>query len=342
MHANAGRPFLGKDQGSSRHYAFGHRDRVDEAIDLARSVRDKQYLYIRNYMPHLGYNQPTAWPDLGEVRHEFYRLTDRGTMTDAQWHFAAPTRPIEELYDCQADPWNLVNLAGSKEHKQTLERLREAHGRHSFNDLGFIPETLAVELFGETAPWTVENEYCPNEGRDSDLCRTISAARWARRIVGRVSPQLIYDWLRLPTAGERYWAAVAAISLKKLPKWLVAKLESLLLNDSPCVCIAAADALARHGHLSKSTPALIQLLDHDDLTVVLHAARTIELLGPVAGTAVPAMRKLLDRAKRLRPSDTPATFVQSGDQDLAMFASFAAREFLKHVEEVPRRAPGTR
>ena len=44
--------------------------------DLARSVRDSRYLYIRNYMPHLGYNQPTVWPYSGEIRHEFYRLTD--------------------------------------------------------------------------------------------------------------------------------------------------------------------------------------------------------------------------------------------------------------------------
>ena len=52
-------------------------DRVDEVHDLARSVRGKRYLYIRNYMPDLGYNQPTAWPDQGEIRHEFYRLADR-------------------------------------------------------------------------------------------------------------------------------------------------------------------------------------------------------------------------------------------------------------------------
>ena len=83
-----GKPFLGPKNTKPRKYVYGHRDRVDEARDLARSVRDHDFLYIRNYMPHIGYNQPTAWPDLGEIRHEFYRLANRKKMTPAQWHFA--------------------------------------------------------------------------------------------------------------------------------------------------------------------------------------------------------------------------------------------------------------
>ena len=98
---------------------------MDEVHDLARSVRDKRYNDIRNYMPHLGYNQPTAWPDLGEIRHEFYRLLDSGEMTPAQLHFAGSTRPLEELYDCQEDPQNLNNLADSKDHLSVLASLRK-------------------------------------------------------------------------------------------------------------------------------------------------------------------------------------------------------------------------
>ena len=76
-----GKPFLGDKAAEARRYVYGHRDRVDEVRDLARSVRDGRYLYIRNYMPHLGYNQPTAWPDNGEIRHDFYRLAKRETMS---------------------------------------------------------------------------------------------------------------------------------------------------------------------------------------------------------------------------------------------------------------------
>ena len=126
-----GKPFLGSNKVKARKYVFGHRDRVDEVRDLARSVRDQNFLYIRNYMPHLGYNQPTAWPDLGEIRHEFYRLADRKKMTSPQWHFAGPTRPVEELYDCKKDPQNLTNLAGSAAHKRFLSNYA-VHSSNTF------------------------------------------------------------------------------------------------------------------------------------------------------------------------------------------------------------------
>ena len=118
-----GTPFLGPATAKPRAFVYGHRDRVDEAIDMSRSVRGPRFLYIRNYMPHLGYNQPTAWPDQGEIRHEFYRLASQKKMTPAQWHFAGPTRPPEELYDCVADPQNLNNLAGKQEYQDQLRRM---------------------------------------------------------------------------------------------------------------------------------------------------------------------------------------------------------------------------
>ena len=92
-----GNPFLGPKIPKERKYVFGHRDRVDEVRDFARSVRDQRYLYIRNYMPHLGYNQPTAWPDIGEIRHEFYKLEKaKKKMSDPLQHFINSRRPVEE------------------------------------------------------------------------------------------------------------------------------------------------------------------------------------------------------------------------------------------------------
>ena len=126
-----GKPFLGPDPADPRNYIYGHRDRVDEVRDFARSVRDQRYLYIRNYMPHLGYNQPTAWPDIGKIRHEFYKLAKSGKMTPSQEHFAGPRRPVEELYDCQKDPLNLQNLVNSPKQKKILERMRKEHLRYA-------------------------------------------------------------------------------------------------------------------------------------------------------------------------------------------------------------------
>ena len=43
-----GHAFLGKAAAAPRDYIFGARDRVDEVLELCRSVRDKRYLYLRN------------------------------------------------------------------------------------------------------------------------------------------------------------------------------------------------------------------------------------------------------------------------------------------------------
>ena len=47
-----GRAFLGPAKGEARQYIFGARDRVDEVLEIARTVSDGRYQYIRNYMPH--------------------------------------------------------------------------------------------------------------------------------------------------------------------------------------------------------------------------------------------------------------------------------------------------
>jgi len=137
-----GAAFLGSAAAEPRRYVHGHRDRVDEAYDCCRSVRDERYLYIRNYMPHLSYHQPSAWPGQGEIRGEISRVAETGNLTPPQRHYAGPTKPAEELYDCRADPLNLANLVGDPKHEKVLRRLRAEHKRWVMEsrDVGFLPE----------------------------------------------------------------------------------------------------------------------------------------------------------------------------------------------------------
>ena len=198
--AMQGEPFLGPNNAKPRRYVYGHRDRVDEVRDLSRSVRDERYLYIRNYMPHLGYNQPTAWPDSGEIRHDFYRMTNKEKMTDAQWHFAGPTRPVEELYDCQTDPQNLNNLVGSKKHRNILKQLRAEHIRHITEtaDLGFLPESEAWKLFDKHTGWELGQA-----GRVP-----LDSIHQAAAQVGLASEREFLSYLESANPTIRYWGAM--------------------------------------------------------------------------------------------------------------------------------------
>jgi len=316
-----GQPFLGSAAVSPREYTYGHRDRVDEVHDLARSVRDKRFLYIRNYMPHLGYNQPTAWPDLGEIRHEIYALAKTEHMTAPQKHFTSPTRPLEELYDCEADPQNLKNLASSRGYRSVLERMqRQLDTRlRDSRDLGFLPEALAWELSEGTTPY----ELARSSG-DYQQSRLIKAASQ----VGNSAEKTLLANLTHDDPGVRYWGAVGFSAAKSLSPKAIDALTKALDDNMPNVRIEAANALARHGNLGKSISVLAAALKEENLAAVQHAARTIELLGEKAIAALPAVAACDVRMKVIRPPGTSPIIVDP-EKDKAMFVGFSTEAFLK-------------
>lgn len=286
--------FLGPFDGRRREYVFGHRDRVDEIVDAARSVRSGDYLYIRNYMPHLGYNQQSAWIDQGEVRRDFYALADSGNATPAQRQYLRSSRPREELYHCANDPLNLNNLAESAQHRETLQQMRrvlDEHLRRS-RDLGFVPE---IELWSHTEGTT------PYQWAQTDQYQ-LDALMQAASLVGTERWQAIGETLAAENASGRYWAAVACSAAETLPEEIVSSLQHALRDSSAAVRIEAAGALARHGHTDASYPVLERLLGHRNPTVLLYAARTVELLGDPAHRE--PMQRLFDRFEEA-PGDMP-------------------------------------
>src|SRR5207249_4982064 len=51
-------------------------------------------------------------------------LHAEGKLTPVQDALCAPTMPAEELYDLERDPFEIRNLAASKDHQRALKRLR--------------------------------------------------------------------------------------------------------------------------------------------------------------------------------------------------------------------------
>ncbi len=285
-----GSSFLDSRQ-AARDYVHGHRDRVDEIWDLARSVRDQRYLYIRNYMPHLGYNQQSAWIDQGEIRKDFYALAASQHMTAAQRHFVSPTRPVEELYDCLADPDNLDNLVGDNgvaggDHAEALARMRKVHRGQvlATRDLGFIPETELRKIANSMPPaqWATDN------------AEFLAEAFRAASSVGRGTEDEHVKLLSSPNASARYWGAMGLAAGGPLEKKGRRALRRALKDTSECVRTEAANGLARDrqardGQTDEAFSVLATLLLHEDTTVILHAARTVELLGQ---RAAPLKRKM--------------------------------------------------
>ena len=270
-----------------REYVFGHRDRVDEWIDMARSVRGERFLYVRNYLPHAGYHQPSAWPDQGIIRAELERVRDAGELTAAQRHYLAPTRPVEELYDCVADPLNLTNLAADAGHVETLDRMRQAHREHALSarDLGYLPEIEQVRIAADAIPveWAATDAY--------DL-PTILDAAWD---IGTAPPERFVEHLAAGQSAVRYWGAIGLRGTASLPAEGTDALTAALKDESIAVRIAAAEALVHHGQPQPALTVLAGLFRHDEPTVALYAARAAEMLGDKAVSLRPDLEKLLAR-----------------------------------------------
>lgn len=304
-----GHPFLGPLDKFQRSYVFGHRDRVDEIIDLARSARSQKFLYIRNYMPQLGYNQQSAWIDQGEVRQDFYALASSGDATPAQAQYLNQSRPREELYDCAKDPLNLNNLVTSSKHQTVLAEMRAALQNHlqESRDLGFIPE---IEL------WRRSEGTTPL-GWSNSGSADLESPRRAADLVGTSDFEAIGEALDDQDPAVQYWGAVGCSAAHDLPEPIVQRLLKACRSEAMAVRIEAANAIARCTDNPLGLETLIETLDHDDETVILHAARAIELTGDAA--ARDSMQRLADRY-----ADQPG--------DLAWFIRFTTSGYLSRLD----------
>ena len=120
------RPFLGDQVGPPRTYAFSARDRIDETEVRQRSVRGKRYHYIRNFTPGAGFASLNRYKEkCFLVKPLMRQMLAAGTLTGPPADLMKPF-PEEMLYDTQSDPYEIKNLANSKEHRDVLIRMRTA------------------------------------------------------------------------------------------------------------------------------------------------------------------------------------------------------------------------
>ena len=142
-----GIPFLGDQAGSPRDAVFAARDRVDESYDMIRSVRTKDYLFVRNYYP----NEPfPIWvPYLSNmpIYKEMLRLDAEGKLTGQQKSWMAYSRPPEELYNVKTDPFQVKNLVNDPNLKPVLDDLRKRHRQWTLetSDMGHLNEPEMIE-----------------------------------------------------------------------------------------------------------------------------------------------------------------------------------------------------
>lgn len=148
-----GRAFAGSARGEEPAFLYGFRDRMDERYDLCRSVRDQDYVYIRNYFPRLPHGQHLSYLFQTPATQAWWQAFEQGELSPEHRQYWLP-RAKEELYDLGNDPAELQNLAADPEHQEVLQRMRAANREHMkrIKDLGLIPEADMHRMAAGQAP----------------------------------------------------------------------------------------------------------------------------------------------------------------------------------------------
>ena len=143
-------------------YTFHTSDRFDEIYDRLRAVRSKRYKYIKSYNTELSHALPVSYREQMPMMQALRKLYNEGALNEQQAAWLHPTKPEEELYDLQKDPYELNNLAGNPDLQDTLIFYRNILDEwiKESKDLGSIPER---ELIAQWLPDGVAKRLPPLE-----------------------------------------------------------------------------------------------------------------------------------------------------------------------------------
>jgi len=279
-----GRAFAGKAKAAPNEFVLCTRDRMDERYDMMRSIMDSRWLYIHNYRPDLPYVQPLQYMFQARGYQSWARVAREGKLTPATAMFWGE-KPTEELYDCDADPDNVKNLAADPAHRKPLERFRAELKRRvlAYKDNGFLPEGSQLEGYDAShkeGAWPVERVFelatLASEHNPSNLPKLIEA-------------------LNDSSEPMRWWGAQGCTMLREKAAPAEEALRRRLEDWSGSVQVAAAEAMARIGKIDAALPVLERCLKSGG-PVSVQAGNVLDRLGEAARPALPAMKVALESA----------------------------------------------
>ena len=250
-----GDAFLGGQKTADPENAFMFRARMDERFDMSRAVRDKRYRYIHNYMPYRIYGQHINYLWKAPSLQSWEKAWQQGECNSIQSAFWN-TKPAEELYDTQNDPWEVKNLANNPEYKNRLKKMRKVcdEWEKSIYDAGFIPEAMLSELAGEMPFY----DYMRSGKVNMDIL--IEAANLAT-LGGESDIVEFTEMLKNDYAPIRYWGATGLLLLGKKAKPALKELLTALNDTMPDVVAVAAEATYKLGENKKAEEALLRILN---------------------------------------------------------------------------------
>lgn len=270
-----GRPFLGpgvvKQEVDSRAETLGYADRMDEKYDLCRSLRRGNLKYIRNYQAIYPDGLQNNYRYLNLAWRQWRAMYHAGDLNEKQKTFFEP-KPPEQLFDLDADPHEVNNLAAEPAYR---EQLLEMRGRlstrlKSLPDLSFYPESHLVQ-FALDNPVEFGNQHRRQIGVYIDIADAVFSPT-------SVALTKIDTALRSNDPWARYWGYSACSIMGKSanPLFELAD-QAMASDDNQLVRLRAAEFLGLAGH-ADPIPTIREILETSDSAAVnLIALQTLVL-----------------------------------------------------------------
>lgn len=234
-----GIPFLGKGitavEVDARDECYGYADRFDEKYEFIRSLRKGKYQYIRYFQPFLPDGLQNNYRYRMLAFTEWRDLYKDGKLTGSQLQFFQ-SKPVEQLFDAEADPHEINNLASDPRYANVLKDLRTrlATQMRALPDLSFYPESKLISVMGDPVGFGQKHKAEIAQMADiHDLAFLPFSAAEARLIAALESDNV---WLR-------YSAAMTCSEIGAEATSLAEKVIPLIHDNSLVVRIRAAEFL---------------------------------------------------------------------------------------------------
>jgi N-sulfoglucosamine sulfohydrolase len=232
--------FLGENTEPEQKYHFAFRGRMDERNENARAVYDKEFVYIRNYMPYAPWVQHLQflWKMRATVAWEKYVNDGKATTEQAKYFY--PKTYTEEFYSLKDDWDNTNNLIENDKYAEKITAMREAlrDWQLKIYDSALLPEAEMVKRAQDNGITIYEMVRNP---KLYDLPTLLDAADLALE-QNKKNIDKLRKMLDSEDSGVRYWAMVGCFLLNDEVGGLKA-----INDDSHEVRVMAAWTLIKNG-----------------------------------------------------------------------------------------------
>ncbi len=292
-----GRPFLGSQrvEPPKNQEVYLYADRFDELVGMRRGYTDGRYKYIRRFSPHLPAAAYSFYPFSQPGWKAWRKAWQEGKLSGRHHDIWESFQPVEHLYDLEADPWEINNLASDPSHSKQLTTMRARLKELMIEakDTSLVPEPM----FAESGKSDTIFEFV--RSREFDLEKTAKIAFTASaRDKSNVSE--LIKAMQDDDPIIRYWGALGCQILGNKAEANEA-LTPLLQDEYPSVRITAAKALILSGDPDAEelgSNHLIKELDAElNDQAVLLLINTTESVGVTEQISDEWVQKILNKKK---------------------------------------------